>query len=191
MFLCGDADTKSLVAKLTEELGFEPVDCGPLSNAAMLESLARLWLFLAPSSEGGGTSASGLAPWGLDRLGDSIAIKTVRLNMKIVRWSTTVLLKASLGISMWPVHVGTAPARNIGSVIAFTTHAALTLENFLSIYFVGGGAYALISEMFRGDTSGLVQPTIAIFAGGLLWAGAHTVGRATQLGISRAPSASR
>lgn len=53
MFLCGDAaDAKSVVSRLTNELGFEPVDCGPLSSAAMLESLARLWISLARDVEG-------------------------------------------------------------------------------------------------------------------------------------------
>jgi len=53
MFLCGDdADAKSVVSGLTIELGFEPVDCGPLVNAGMLESLARLWISLARDVEG-------------------------------------------------------------------------------------------------------------------------------------------
>ncbi len=53
MFLCGDDDdAKSVVAGLTEELGFEHVDCGPLANAGMLESLARLWIHLARDTEG-------------------------------------------------------------------------------------------------------------------------------------------
>ncbi len=53
MFLCGDdADAKSVVAGLIGELGFEPVDCGLLVNAAMLESLARLWISLAGDVDG-------------------------------------------------------------------------------------------------------------------------------------------
>lgn len=48
MFICGDdAQAKSVVASLAEELGFEVVDAGPLSSAGMLESLARLWVSLA------------------------------------------------------------------------------------------------------------------------------------------------
>ena len=48
MFICGDdAQAKSVVASLAEELGFEVVDAGPLSSAGMLESLARLWVSLS------------------------------------------------------------------------------------------------------------------------------------------------
>jgi predicted dinucleotide-binding enzyme len=48
MFICGDdAGAKATVGQLTEQLGFEVVDVGPLSAAAMLESLARLWVTLA------------------------------------------------------------------------------------------------------------------------------------------------
>jgi len=42
-----DEGVKSIVTQLTEELGFEVVDVGPLSAAGMLESLARLWVTLA------------------------------------------------------------------------------------------------------------------------------------------------
>jgi hypothetical protein len=48
MFLCGDdADAKATVAELAETLGFEAVDCGPLHQAAHLESMAMLWIQLA------------------------------------------------------------------------------------------------------------------------------------------------
>jgi predicted dinucleotide-binding enzyme len=48
MPVCGDdPDGKSAVADLARELGFEPVDCGGLSAASMLESLAMLWITLA------------------------------------------------------------------------------------------------------------------------------------------------
>jgi len=48
MFICGDdAAAKSVVARLTEESGFEVVDAGPLSNARLLEPLAMLWIYLA------------------------------------------------------------------------------------------------------------------------------------------------
>lgn len=48
MFIAGDdSDAKATVSKLTEELGFEVVDVGPLNTAGMLESLARLWVTLA------------------------------------------------------------------------------------------------------------------------------------------------
>lgn len=42
-FLCGDDDTaRAQVAALSRELGFAPIDCGPLSSARHLESLAGL-----------------------------------------------------------------------------------------------------------------------------------------------------
>ena len=44
MFICGDdADAKTTVGKLVEEMGFDVVDTGPLNTASMLESLAKLW----------------------------------------------------------------------------------------------------------------------------------------------------
>ena len=55
MFICGDdAQARSVVASLAEELGFEVVDAGPLSSAGMLESLARLWVSLARGGLGRG-----------------------------------------------------------------------------------------------------------------------------------------
>ena len=48
MFLCGDdAAAKSVVTGLGEEIGFDMVDTGPLSNARLLEPLAMLWIYLA------------------------------------------------------------------------------------------------------------------------------------------------
>ncbi len=48
LFLCGDdAAAKKTVAALAESLGFEPVDCGPLPQARLLEPLALLWISLA------------------------------------------------------------------------------------------------------------------------------------------------
>ena len=48
MFLCGDdAEAKKAVAALAGELGFDPVDAGPLSQARVLEPLAVLWISLA------------------------------------------------------------------------------------------------------------------------------------------------
>jgi predicted dinucleotide-binding enzyme len=45
---CGDdAAAKSTVAKLVAELGFEPLDAGPLVNARLLEPLGMLWIYLA------------------------------------------------------------------------------------------------------------------------------------------------
>lgn len=48
MFICGDdALAKERVRDLTEELGFDVVDVGPLDNAILLENLAKLWIYLA------------------------------------------------------------------------------------------------------------------------------------------------
>jgi len=47
MFVCGDdAEARTTVMKLAEELGFEAVDCGPLSAARYLEPMAMLWIHL-------------------------------------------------------------------------------------------------------------------------------------------------
>jgi predicted dinucleotide-binding enzyme len=48
MFYCGDdGAAKSVVRQLGEELGFDMVDCGALSQARYLEPLAMLWITLA------------------------------------------------------------------------------------------------------------------------------------------------
>jgi len=48
MFICGnDTGAKTTVAGLASELGFDPVDCGPLTQARLLEPLAMLWISLA------------------------------------------------------------------------------------------------------------------------------------------------
>jgi 8-hydroxy-5-deazaflavin:NADPH oxidoreductase len=48
MFLSGDgADIKKVVTGLVTELGFEPVDDGPLKQARYLEPLAMLWISMA------------------------------------------------------------------------------------------------------------------------------------------------
>jgi predicted dinucleotide-binding enzyme len=48
MFLCGgDAEAKSVVAKLGEDLGFEMIDAGPITTARLLEPYAMLWIHLA------------------------------------------------------------------------------------------------------------------------------------------------
>jgi predicted dinucleotide-binding enzyme len=48
LFLCGDdAEAKRTVAQLAEELGFEPVDTGPLRSARYLEHLALMWVDMA------------------------------------------------------------------------------------------------------------------------------------------------
>jgi hypothetical protein len=48
MFYCGDdANAKNIAAELARDLGFEPVDAGPLQQARLLEPLALLWITLA------------------------------------------------------------------------------------------------------------------------------------------------
>jgi predicted dinucleotide-binding enzyme len=48
MFYCGDdAAAKQMVKPLVEELGFESIDAGPLSQARLLEPFALLWISLA------------------------------------------------------------------------------------------------------------------------------------------------
>jgi NADPH-dependent F420 reductase len=47
-FICGDdQEAKATVSKLAEDIGFDVVDCGPLSQARLLEPLALLWITLA------------------------------------------------------------------------------------------------------------------------------------------------
>jgi hypothetical protein len=48
MFYCGgDADAKKTAARLASDVGFEPIDAGPLANAPLLEPCAMLWVWLA------------------------------------------------------------------------------------------------------------------------------------------------
>lgn len=48
MFYCGDDDSsKSTVAQLALEMNFDPIDCGPLPRARILEALGLLWARLA------------------------------------------------------------------------------------------------------------------------------------------------
>jgi hypothetical protein len=48
MFVCGDdAAAKLRVLQLASELGFNPVDAGPLKQARLLEPWALLWIYLA------------------------------------------------------------------------------------------------------------------------------------------------
>jgi predicted dinucleotide-binding enzyme len=50
MFYCGDDEgAKVVAAQLAADLGFEPVDAGPLTQARTLEPLAMLWVSLAVS----------------------------------------------------------------------------------------------------------------------------------------------
>jgi len=48
MFYCGDdGEAKRAVASLIADLGFEPLDAGPLSQARLLEPFAMLWISMA------------------------------------------------------------------------------------------------------------------------------------------------
>lgn len=48
LFYCGnDAGAKETVHQLAGELGFEPVDAGPITQARVLEPFAMLWISLA------------------------------------------------------------------------------------------------------------------------------------------------
>jgi predicted dinucleotide-binding enzyme len=48
MFACSDhADAKTAAMQLAIDAGFEVFDLGPLANAELMESLAKLWIWLA------------------------------------------------------------------------------------------------------------------------------------------------
>ena len=48
MFYCGDDESaKPIAAGLASDLGFEPIDAGPLTQARLLEPFALLWITLA------------------------------------------------------------------------------------------------------------------------------------------------
>jgi 8-hydroxy-5-deazaflavin:NADPH oxidoreductase len=48
MFICGDdAATKAIVKQLSDGLGFDTIDAGPLTAARLLEPTAMLWMHLA------------------------------------------------------------------------------------------------------------------------------------------------
>jgi len=48
MFYCGDdSGAKRIAASLASQLGFDPIDAGPLTNARLLEPYALLWIWLA------------------------------------------------------------------------------------------------------------------------------------------------
>ena len=60
-FFCGDdADAKAMAAGLVEEVGFEPIDCGPLRAARLLEPMAAMWVRLAYVEGGGPNFAFGV-----------------------------------------------------------------------------------------------------------------------------------
>ena len=54
MFYAGDdAAAKEAAHRLAEDIGFDPIDAGPLANARLLEPFAMLWIYLAyPGGEG-------------------------------------------------------------------------------------------------------------------------------------------
>lgn len=52
MPVAGDDTDRERVLELAAELGFDPVDAGPLANARHLESMAALWVHLARSGHG-------------------------------------------------------------------------------------------------------------------------------------------
>lgn len=53
MFYAGDdAEAKAVAHRLAAELGFDPVDAGPLSRARELEHMALLWIALSVSGHG-------------------------------------------------------------------------------------------------------------------------------------------
>ncbi len=53
MLLCGDdGEAKLIVGDLAADLGFEPVDAGPLGAAGLLEALGALWVHLATHGYG-------------------------------------------------------------------------------------------------------------------------------------------
>lgn len=48
LFFCGDDPAaKALVAQLGSDAGLDPIDCGPLSAARLVEPLAFLWMQIA------------------------------------------------------------------------------------------------------------------------------------------------
>lgn len=48
MFYCGDDEAaKRVAAALAADLGFEPLDAGPLSQSGLLEHMALLWISMA------------------------------------------------------------------------------------------------------------------------------------------------
>jgi predicted dinucleotide-binding enzyme len=58
MFFCGDdAGAKQIVSELGNQLGFDMVDAGPLSQSRWLEAMAALWITMAYKY--GGSQRSG------------------------------------------------------------------------------------------------------------------------------------
>jgi predicted dinucleotide-binding enzyme len=58
MFFCGDdAGAKLIVSELGNQLGFDMIDAGPLSQARWLEAMAMLWISMAHKYGGSQRSA--------------------------------------------------------------------------------------------------------------------------------------
>ena len=58
MFFCGDdAGAKRMVAELGNQLGFDMIDAGPLSQSRWLEAMAILWITMAYKYGGSERSA--------------------------------------------------------------------------------------------------------------------------------------
>ena len=58
MFYCGDdSEAKAAAKELSDELGFDSIDCGPLRIARQLEQLAMLYIHLAVFEGWGGDCA--------------------------------------------------------------------------------------------------------------------------------------
>jgi predicted dinucleotide-binding enzyme len=61
MLYCGDdAPAKAVAAQLAADLGFEPLDLGPLAEARLLEPTAMVWIKLAIVRKQGRGIAFGL-----------------------------------------------------------------------------------------------------------------------------------
>jgi predicted dinucleotide-binding enzyme len=52
-FYCGDDDAKTAVASLARDVGFNPIDIGPLTMARYLEALAVIMIQLRRMPDGG------------------------------------------------------------------------------------------------------------------------------------------
>ena len=59
MLICGDdSEAKTVVKQLSDELGFETVDVGPLALARLLEPYGMLWIQMSFGLVGDQTSRS-------------------------------------------------------------------------------------------------------------------------------------
>jgi len=55
LFYCGDdPEAKKVAHQLAEQIGFDPIDAGPLTKARVLEAFALLWISLAIGGYGQG-----------------------------------------------------------------------------------------------------------------------------------------